>query len=314
MCSSDLELPLRRLPVPSVIVVHDVGPLVAPAFYSFPKRLRYQAVMPRACRLATSVVCVSQATLMSLHAATGIDPRRCEVIGEGPQLLGATPAAPSPAEPYLLYVGSLEARKNVNTLIDAVALAEPPLPATLLIVGPVDARATAALQRRLVEAGAADRVRYLGFVSPDTLTTLYRDASALVLPSLYEGFGLPVLEAMQSGTPVVASDIPSVREVAGDAALYVSRPLDAACWGDALARICADPSLRNELARHGAEAAAQFSWSHVGQRFSDLLYRVAEHSGARAVPRAPSVEADAWPQRAAPSVPAGVLADAEPPE
>ncbi len=306
------ELPLRRLPVPSVIVVHDVGPLVAPAFYSLPKKLRYQAVMPRACRLATSVVCVSQATLMGLHAATGIDPRRCEVIGEGPQLLGATADAPTPAEPYLLYVGSLDPRKNVDTLIDAVAGANPPLPAKLLIVGPVEARATTALRKRLARVGAVDRVRYLGFVNPGTLTELYRDASALVLPSLYEGFGLPVLEAMKSGTPVVASDIPSVREVAGEAALYVSRPFEAACWVEALTRICADPGLRAELSRHGAEAAAQFSWSRVGQRFADLLYRVAERGGARPAPAlAPSFEADGPPQTTVTSVPAAALADAE---
>ncbi|MBA2294090.1 MAG: glycosyltransferase, partial [Actinobacteria bacterium] len=113
------------------------------------------------------------------------------------------------------------------------------------------------------------------------LMTLYREASALVLPSLYEGFGLPVLEAMQSGTPVVASDIPSLREVAGDAALYVSRPLDAGCWREALIRISTDPDLRAELSRRGTDAATQFSWDEVGRRFSALLHRVAERERAR---------------------------------
>jgi GT2 family glycosyltransferase/glycosyltransferase involved in cell wall biosynthesis len=268
------ELPLRRLPVPSVIVVHDVGPLVAPAFYSLPKKVRYQAVLPRACQLATKVVCVSHATLVGLHAATGIDPQRCEVIGEGPQLLDGGADGPPATEPYLLYVGSLEPRKNVETLVDAVLHADPPLPARLLLVGPVEGRGPAALHRR-IEVHGGDRVRHLGFVSPERLTALYRDASALVLPSLYEGFGLPVLEAMKIGTPVVASDIPSVREVAGDAALYVSRPVEPGSWRDALGRISTDDALREDLSTHGIEAAEQFTWPQVGRSFSELLHRVA---------------------------------------
>ncbi len=275
------ELPLRKLPVPSVIVVHDVGPLVAPAFYSPAKRIRYQAVLPRACRLATAVVCVSQATLAGLHAATGLDPSRCEVIGEGPQLLGEPPDGPPAREPYLLYVGSLDPRKNVETLLDAFAQDGTQLDSKLVIVGPVENGASGALHERLTRLGIGDRVHHLGFVSPERLVTLYREASALVLPSLYEGFGLPVLEAMQSGTPVVASDIPSLREVAGDAALYVSRPLDADCWREALIRISTDPALRAELSRRGTVAAAEFSWSQVGRRFSVLLHRVAQRQPAR---------------------------------
>jgi len=275
------ELPLRKLPVPSVIVVHDVGPLVAPAFYSPAKRIRYQAVLPRACRLATAVVCVSRATLAGLHAATGLDPRRCEVIGEGPQLLGEPADAPTAREPYLLYVGSLDPRKNVDTLLDAFGQEGTPLGPQLVIVGPVENGTSAALEERLARLGIGDRVHHLGFVSPGRLMTLYREASALVLPSLYEGFGLPVLEAMQSGTPVVASDIPSLREVAGDAALYVSRPLDAGCWREALIRISTDPDLRAEHSRRGTDAATQFSWDEVGRRFSALLHRVAERERAR---------------------------------
>jgi glycosyltransferase involved in cell wall biosynthesis len=96
-----------------------------------------------------------------------------------------------------------------------------------------------------------------------------------VLPSLYEGFGLPVLEAMKLGTPVVASDIPPLREVAQDAALYVSAPLNAEAWRSALARILSDDGLRAELSRAGAAAAARYSWAEVAERFSDLLHRVA---------------------------------------
>ena len=119
---------------------------------------------------------------MGLHASTGLDPRRCEVIGEGPQLLGDGDGIAPLGEPYLLYVGSLEPRKNVDTLVDAFT-ANPALPARLIVVGPVEEHEATALTRRIERSGAPDRVRHLGFVSPERLTALYRDASALVLPS-----------------------------------------------------------------------------------------------------------------------------------
>jgi GT2 family glycosyltransferase/glycosyltransferase involved in cell wall biosynthesis len=308
------ELPLRKLPVASVIVVHDVGPLVAPAFYSLPKKLRYQAFLPRTCRLASAVVCVSHATLVGLQAATGTDPGRCEVIGEGPQLLGTASEGPAADELYVLYVGSLDPRKNVDTLVDAFA-AGTPLAAKLFIAGPTESRTSRALSRRVERLGLGKRVQHLGFVSPERLTALYRDASAVVLPSLYEGFGLPVLEAMKSGTPVVASDIPPIREVAGDAALYVSRPLDPNAWHDGLARICEDAALRAELSKRGITAATQFSWSQVGRRFSDLLQRVARPTGAAPAQRAvDGVQANERLAGTAGRLPAGAPTGAEPAE
>jgi glycosyltransferase involved in cell wall biosynthesis len=273
-----------------VIVVHDVGPLVAPAYYTRPKRLRYETFLPWTCRLASAVVCVSHTTLVGLHAATGIDPGRCAVIGEGPQLLDIASGAAANGDPYLLYVGSLEERKNVSTLVEAVADADPARVAKLLIVGPLDGEGTARLTDRLGQAAGDHRVEHLGFVSPDRLSALYQGAVAVALPSLYEGFGLPVLEAMRSGTPVVASDIPAVREVAGDAALYVSRPFDASCWRDVLETVCTDSELRERLARRGVEAAPRFMWPEVGRAFSSLLHRVAVE-GELAGPFDPVAEA-----------------------
>jgi glycosyltransferase involved in cell wall biosynthesis/GT2 family glycosyltransferase len=307
------ELPLRGLPIPTVIVVHDVGPLVAPAFYSFLKKVRYQAVLPRMCRLASAVVCVSHATLDDLLAATSTDARRCEVIGEGPQLLGEAGSSSVPDEPYILYVGSLDPRKNVDTLVDAFAAARPRFDSKLLIVGPTETKTARALSRRISRLGLGDRVHHLGFVDADRLTALYRDATVVVLPSLYEGFGLPVLEAMTFGTPVIASDIPPVREVAGDAAMYVSHPLDPGAWHDALARLQADDQLRVELSARGAIAADAISWSEVGHRFSDLLHRVVATAGATS----PALIARAGAHDGPSSVrmpPPGIAVGREPPE
>ena len=269
------ELPFGGLPVPSVIVVHDVGPLVAPAFYSLPKKLRYQAFLPRTCRLASSVVCVSHATLAGLCEATDVDPRRCVVIGEGPQALTDPQPHESYEEPYFLYVGSLDPRKNVGTLVDALALTSGAPEARLLIVGPTDVRASRALNARLERLRLTDRVRHLGFVDPERLSVLYAGAQAVLLPSLYEGFGLPVLEAMRFGTPVVASDIPPIREVAGDAGILVSQPLDPLAWKQALDRLSDDAGLRAELATRGIAAAEHFTWPEVGSSFAALLRRVA---------------------------------------
>ena len=271
------ELPLGRLPVPTAIVVHDVGPLIAPDYYSLPKRLRYQAFLPRTCRRASAVVCVSQATLDDLLATTRTDPARCVVIGEGPQLLGDAAEETLVDGPYVLYVGSLDPRKNVDALVDAWTGAGAALPPRLVIAGPADDRERQRLDHRLERAGLIGRVRHLGFVSPEKLTALYRDATAVALPSLYEGFGLPVLEALERRVPVVASDIPSVREVAGDGALYVSRPLEPPAWRQAIADLCRDPALQASLSERGAAASARFSWTQVGERFAELLHRVASH-------------------------------------
>jgi glycosyltransferase involved in cell wall biosynthesis/GT2 family glycosyltransferase len=272
------ELPLRPLDVPTVVVVHDVGPLVAPAFYTRNKRVRYAATLRHACRRATAVVCVSHSTLVGLRGATGIDAGRCVVIGEGPQLLATIrDNGAAPTEPYVLYVGSLDARKNVDTLVAAVAGADPALPVRLIIAGPTEPGEVARLPLHTAEA--RDRVEHLGFVEPETLAALYRECVAVVLPSVYEGFGLPVLEAFVAGAPTVASDIQTVREIAGDAALYVARPFDPECWRDALREICIDEPLRARLRQAGAEVASTYTWKAVAQAFADLI--VATATGER---------------------------------
>ena len=291
------ELPARRLEKPSVVVVHDVGPFVAPAFYSRNKRVRYETVLRHACRRATAIVCVSEATLVGLRAAIGIDPRRCSVIGEGPQLFeevelteGDEPDAGRP--PFFLYVGSLDARKNVDTLVDAALHADPPLP-PLVIAGPASERELAALRRRC--AAAPGRVEHLGYVEASRLRTLYAGCLGVVLPSLYEGFGLPVLEAFVADAPVVASDIPSVNEIARGAILRVDSPLDPHHWTEALRRLAAEPALRERLRDRGRVSAERFTWPDVGTRFADLLVDTAGNGRAAQ----PGAAGESLPQRAA---------------
>jgi glycosyltransferase involved in cell wall biosynthesis len=267
------ELPLWRLDVPAVAVVHDVGPLVARNYYGRARWIRYELALKRVCARASAVVCVSRATLLALHAATGVAFERCRVISEGPQTLARPDRAVDLEHPYLLYVGSLYAHKNVETVLAAVA-ADEALP-RVVVVGPASKGELARLARRVAELGLSGRVEHLGFVSPDELRELYRAAAALVQPSLYEGFCLPVLEAMAAGLPVIASDIPAIRELAGDAARLVENPLEASAWQAAIAQVATEPATGASLAERGLARAGRFSWDRAAEDFCGLFREIA---------------------------------------
>ena len=190
--------------------------------------------------------------------------------------------------------------------------ANPALPARLIVVGPVEEHEATALTRRIERSGAPDRVRHLGFVSPERLTALYRDASALVLPSLYEGFGLLRWRRCWARRWCRATSVrPRGR---GDAAVYVhGRSTRRA--GARRSAPSATTSLRETLSRRGVERASQFTWSRVGEQFADLLHRVAEHGSLVSAHAAGGgTDLDAWPERDEPGLPAAVSAEAEPAE
>lgn len=266
------ELAFRPLPVPSVVVVFDVGPLIAPAYFSRAKRARFVFDQARVCRAATKVVCVSHATLIALHGAVGVDPAKCEVIGAAAHL--RAPAAPSggdDVDPYVLYVGTLLRHKNVPTLVRAFAGDAGRPPRRLLLAGPTTTAERHALEALVATLGVAGRVQHRGWVPVEELARLYAGAWAVAVPSLHEGYGLPVLEAMETGAPVVASDIPSIREIAGDAVAYVSRPLDPDGWRAAFARLADDPVERASLAKRGRERASSYSWEAVAEQLARVF-------------------------------------------
>jgi len=263
------ELPLRRLPVPAAITIHDVGPLVAPALYGRARWLRYSATLPRSCRAAAVIVCVSEATRLDVHRALGVAPARMTVIGGAPQPLHAPPGPrEEPAEPLFLHAGAGLPHKNLRTLAAAFARDDAP-PGRLVLAGPVYAARERAEFERLQAGGA--RVEYRGFVAPAELARLYAQATCVVLPTLHEGFGMTVLEGFQAGVPVVASRLPVIEEVAGDAAWLVDRPLEPAGWAAALSRVAGDRALRRELVERGTRRLAAHTWAGVGERWAALL-------------------------------------------
>jgi glycosyltransferase involved in cell wall biosynthesis len=226
------ELPLRRLPVPAAVVVHDIVPLTHPELVSRVQRARFKALLPRVLARADAVVSVSAATRDEMRARLGVD---SVVIGQGPSPFPMLPRKPSD---YLLYVGETFPRKNLETV-------------------------KAAANARLVVVGPGTK-----FVSDERLAELYAGASALVLPSLAEGFGRTALDAMARGVPVIASDIPALRELCGDAALLVDQPREPAAWARAIEEL---PARAAALSKLGLERAQRYDWSVVGRELRALL-------------------------------------------
>jgi glycosyltransferase involved in cell wall biosynthesis len=245
-------LPLR-CPCPAVLTIHDLSFERDSAAMSRRDSLVFKRVVPRAVRAARRVIAVSERTKRDLVELYGIPPDRITVTPHGVDPAFAPGDVSGGA--YLLYVGAIQARKD--PLAAARAAQEIGLP--LVVAGPERERG---LARELAALGADLR----GYVEKAELANLYRGAAALVLPSRYEGFGLPVLEAMACGTPVVASDDPAMREVAGDAAVYAD--------GDLAEAIRVALAERDRLVAAGLERARAFSWEETVRRTLDV-YREA---------------------------------------
>jgi glycosyltransferase involved in cell wall biosynthesis len=260
------------------MVVHDVAAVVAPALYGAPKRLRYELLLRGSLRRASHVVCVSQATLLDLHRWSGVPAGKCTVIGNAPQPLGRGAGVRPFDRPYLLMVGDLYGNKNTRTVLEALADLRDRGAAVshLIIVGPLPKSTAARLERDCEELGITGHVHHRGFVGAGALADLYRGAVALIYPSLYEGQGIPVMEAEMCGAAVIATDLPSLREFAGAGVTFVGRPLDPAAWTAAILQRLGGP-------RRPAEAARPYEdWRDVGRRLAGTLRAAA--TGAAAAP------------------------------
>lgn len=249
----DLRPPPTRAPV--VMTVHDLAAVDLPALHS-PRRVAAQRAQLDAARSAAIVFAVSRATADRL-VAHGVDGDRIVVTP-----LGHTPLPPpgprTVAPPFVLAVGEIAPRKNLPLLVRAFRAAALSQDMRLVIAGPHGQDTEAVL------AAADDRVVLLGPVDDATLARLYGDATALCFPSRAEGFGLPVLEAMAAGLPVVASDLEVLREVAGPAAVLVDS-LDENGWIDALRTVTDDEQLRRRLIADGRRRAAEFTWTATAE-------------------------------------------------
>ena len=253
-------------PVPSLKVFHDLAFERFPGAYR-PADLAYlRWTTRRAARLCLTMVAVSEATRQDLASLYGVDPGRVTVVHEGGG--EGTPDPGDPAEdaarlrgfgivaPYILTVGRIEPRKNQLTALAAVER----LPGVQLVCA--GAIHDDAMASRL---DASAHCRLLGRVSDTERDLLYRRAEAVLVPSLYEGFGLTVVEAMRQGVPVVATRTSSLPEVGGEAAIYVLDAHDSEGMAAALQRLRSEPGLRRRLLAAGRRQAAQFTWDRCAE-------------------------------------------------
>jgi glycosyltransferase involved in cell wall biosynthesis len=247
---------------PLVATVHDLAFRHYPDAYPAAGRRYHDRSARIVAGEAARVIAVSQATARDLTELYGVEPGRITVVplGADPPRVGDEPAATrlladlGVRGPFLLAVGTLEPRKNLPRLLAAFGEVTDELPDHFLVVaGPVG------WGPALRPTWDSVRVKLAGPVGPDVLHGLYRSADGLAYPSLYEGFGLPVLEAMAHGLPVLTSDRSSLPEVAGDAAVLVD-PLDRGSIAKGLVRLVNDTALRRRLADAGSRRAARFTW------------------------------------------------------
>jgi glycosyltransferase involved in cell wall biosynthesis len=254
--------PFRR-----VVTVHDLNYLVHPDTHFGVLTLGMRVLVPLAVRRSHRTIAPSESTRRDLVERLGADPARVDVVPEGvgqaPAPPGELPAGIDGDRPLVLSVSAKRPHKNLARLIAALALV-PPEERPLLVLPGYPTPHEAELREQAERAGVAGDVLFLGWVSAGELEALHRAAAFTVFPSLYEGFGLPVLEAMARGVPVATSERGSLREVAGDAALLFD-PEDERSIADAMRRLLRDGELRERLARAGEERAARFSWEAAAE-------------------------------------------------
>src|ERR1051326_5683774 len=244
-----------------VVTIHDMGLEVLTQAHPLAKRVYTRRLIPRIARKAKFIITNSEYSKWDIVRHLGIPEYRIRVtpLAASPEF---RPFAVSPQNPYFLYVGNLEPRKNVERLIEAFA-GMPRKEHQLLVVGDRWFRGSAA-EAKARSMGLNGRVKFLGYVPRGDLPGLFSGATALVYPSLLEGFGLPILEAMACGTPVITSNNSALREVGGDAALLID-PKDVGEITEAMVSVAEDDALRKQLSEKGLKRASEYSWKRTAE-------------------------------------------------
>lgn len=278
-------------PCPFVVTIHDCIHLRFPQYLPSQVAVRYaRSMMASSARRAQRILTVSEASKLDILHYLRVPSSKVEVIYNALDERLVTPPTETELSrvrqryqleaPFILYTGNIKPHKNLDRLIEAYALlrSRGVVDAKLLIIG--DEVSKYPNLRRLVHRHQLHpHVRFFGFVTDELLAVLYRLATVFVFPSLYEGFGLPPLEAMAAGTPVITSNVSSLPEVVGDAAVLID-PRDVSSIADAMARVIGDPQLRTELTRRGHARVQVFSWQRSVTRVRDVYEELAGRPGA----------------------------------
>ncbi|MEL6938653.1 MAG: glycosyltransferase family 1 protein [Cyanobacteria bacterium J06598_1] len=260
----------------SVVMFHDLIPLRFPEFFGSIK-LFYRYYVPQILSRAEKVICNSEATARDVVEFYGISSQKLAAIPlaydrqhfQPTQLIPElTEASDINDRPYFLMLGRQAPYKNLGRVIEAMRQISDHC--VLVIAGPNDARYTPQLKAQADELGVRSRIKFLSYIPYAQLPALLSHAHALIFPSLWEGFGLPVLEAMACGTPVISTNVSSLPEVVGDAALLID-PYDVSAIASAMNKVAKDTLLRQQLSRAGLARAQQFSWEKTGKATVEVL-------------------------------------------
>ena len=259
---------------PVVLTIHDVSYALHPEWYPYRQDWMRRAFYRQSARAASRIVTVSHFSAREIAKAYDIPMDRITVAplgvdgGFSPGHADSSRELPAGVSaPYVLHVGDLHERRNLDLALEAVIEARRVggASSTLsLVLAGIDRGVTRGLKAIAENAGAPGALLCLGAVSEERLRTLYRCAAALVYPSLYEGFGLPVLEAMASGTPVIGSYAASIPEVLGQAGVLLD-PLDVRGWAQAIVKIISDEPWRTRLREAGLARAGAFTWERTAR-------------------------------------------------
>jgi glycosyltransferase involved in cell wall biosynthesis len=265
---------------PYVVSVHDMSLSIVPRFHTLKKRLLTSRLLPLVARGARLVLVPSESTRRDVVRLLGIDPGRVRVIpyAASPSF---RPAGNGGCAPYFLYVGTLEPRKNLARALRAFARVADALPDHRFVIVGQPGWKYGEILREAGRPELRSRVELRGYVDEEELPGLYGHAVAFVYPSLYEGFGLPVMEAMACGTPVLTSRTSSLREIAEGAALLVD-PLDEAALAAGLHALATDSGLRADLSARGLGRAASYSWERTGRETVAAYEEAVDGGRARA--------------------------------
>lgn len=260
---------------PAVVTVHDISFAVRPEYFTLKDQVLLKTLVPTALRRARRVITDTEYTRRDLVRVYGVDPNHIAVIPlaadpryrvlDRAACRAAITARHDAPQGFILYIGTLQPRKNVETLVRAYAQfrRRTGLPHKLLIVGKPKYKFEAVFTA-IRESGYEADIRITGFVPDDELPQYYNAADVFVFPSRYEGFGLPVLEAMACGTPVISSSASCLPEVVADAGLLADAEAPDE-FADAMERVLGDPALAAQLGERGRRHAAGFTWDRTAR-------------------------------------------------
>jgi len=270
--------------IPGVVTIHDLGYLHYPEKHPLVQRLYLDWSTRHSANTAQRVIAVSQATAADLAALNNIPSAKIKVVHSGVDESMQTGCSPQEIKtvckkygiegPYILHVGSVQPRKNLGRLVEAFAQLKDVVDGLMLVLAGRESWGYRSLKRRIQQLGLEDRVILTGYIPDDDLVLIYNGASVYAFPSLYEGFGFPALEAMACGTPVVCSNVSSLPEIVGDAALTVP-PTDVNQLTNALRRLLTEPELHENLRQRGLARANQFTWEACGRETLQVLEEAA---------------------------------------